>query len=628
MTVLSISGICGDSIIMMLYSLLIEGFRKHLKTKIFFSDSTFLIGENNVGKSSVLYALDYLLGASNTIPLDEFYALEESGERKVAVENIVFTAEFRKIPKEASSWRGFKGRLLQYEPDEKDPLDTGLKFIYRKTYPKMGKVKIETLENPKLLKSEFENCTCIQDFLDAGLSEDELTDDIKKINYDKKLTLKEKSLFDVIEDIFNIDESQECWVENPGGIPQNVLSKLPKYLLIPAQDSEGEISGTSGTLQKTLNELFNEVREKSENYKLAQEYLNKLAKELDPSDERTEISKMIGEINSIISDVFPHTGISAETNLSDANKVIKPVFDIQMNSNVSTPSNLQGTGLIRSTVFALLRYKALRDNKKDTNQSRQLIIGFEEPEIYLHPNAISKMRDTIYSLAESGNNQIVCTTHSPYMIDLSKKPKQTLNRLSLSTYRLGKSTALTVDSIPFNVTKEFLELQDDEKNYIKMLLRVEDSIAKCFFVKKVLIVEGDTEQVVLSETISKLPGNLKNEILSDWYILRARGKAVIIPLIKYLKAMQIDIYVMHDKDENTPGAVVFNDPIRQALGNDSHLFVLKNCVEDVLGYPAPTSDKPYKAYCHINAKWSEWKDVKIEWKTVIQAIFNDGNTIK
>lgn len=111
--------------------------------------------------------------------------------------------------------------------------------------------------------------------------------------------------------MFDIDDSQEGWGENPGGIPQNVLSKLPKYLLIPAQDSEGEISGTSGTLQKTLNELFNEVREKSENYKLAQEYLNKLAKELNPSDENTEISKMISEINKIISDIFPHTGISA-----------------------------------------------------------------------------------------------------------------------------------------------------------------------------------------------------------------------------------------------------------------------------------------------------------------------------
>lgn len=613
---------------MQLYSLNIEGFRKHLNTKIIFSDSTFLIGENNVGKSSILYALEYLLGSNTTIPIEEFYALEENGEKRVAVDKIILTAEFRKIPQEASSWRGFRGRILDYEPDDNDPGDTGKKFIYRKTYPKGGKVKIETLENPRVIKAEFKECSCVQDYLDAGLPESELSDDIKKIKYDKKLVAKEKSLFDSLEYIYDIDESQECWIENPGGIPQNVLSKLPKYLLIPAQDSEGEISGTSGTLQKTLNELFNEVREKSENYRLAQEYLNKLAKELDPADENTEISKMIGELNAIISDVFPHTGISAAANLSDADKVIKPAFDIQMSSNVATPSNLQGTGLIRSTVFALLRYKALRDNRKDTISDRQLIIGFEEPEIYLHPNAISKMRDTIYSLAETGNNQIVCTTHSPYMIDVSKKPKQTLNSLFLKNVKLDECNALTVGSIPFNITKEFLELQEDEKDYIKMLLRVEDAIAKSFFVKKVLIVEGDTEQVVLSETISKMPSKIQSEILSEWYILRARGKAAIIPLIKYLKAMCIDIYVMHDKDENTPGAVVFNEPIKQALSNDEHLFVLENCVEDVLGYPAPSSDKPYKAYCYIKDNWTSWDDVGAKWKAIMEAIFNGGKAIK
>ena len=140
---------------MQLYSLCVEGFRKHIKTKITFSDSTFLIGENNVGKSSILYALDYLLGATNKISPEEYYAFENNGERKSPVENIVFTAEFRKIPEEASSWRGFNGRVLKYIPEENDPLDTGLKFIYRKTYPRGGTVKIETLENPKVLKNDL-----------------------------------------------------------------------------------------------------------------------------------------------------------------------------------------------------------------------------------------------------------------------------------------------------------------------------------------------------------------------------------------------------------------------------------------------------------------------------------------
>lgn len=131
--------------IMQLYSLKIEGFRKHLDTEILFLDSTFLIGENNVGKSSVLYALEYLLCVNNSIPTDEFYSLEENGEKRIAVDQIILTAEFHNLP------------------------------------------------------------------------------------------------------------------------PQNVLSKLLKYLLIPAQDRKDEISGTLGTLQKTLNELFNEVRDNSEN---------------------------------------------------------------------------------------------------------------------------------------------------------------------------------------------------------------------------------------------------------------------------------------------------------------------------------------------------------------------------
>ena len=140
-----------------------------------------------------------------------------------------------------------------------------------------------------------------------------------------------------------------------------------------------------------------------------------------------------------------------------------------------------------------------------------------------------------------------------------------------------------------------------------------------------IIKEPEIEESEACEVVSQ---NLKNEILSDWYILRARGKAAIIPLIKYLKAMYIDIYIMHDKDENTPGAVVFNEPIRQALDNDSHLFVLENCVEDMLGYTAPTSDKPYKAYCYINKNWGEWKNIREEWKTIIQNIFNEGKIIE
>ena len=46
---------------MRLYKLKIEGFRKIISAEITFGDATFLIGENNVGKSTVLSAIEYLL---------------------------------------------------------------------------------------------------------------------------------------------------------------------------------------------------------------------------------------------------------------------------------------------------------------------------------------------------------------------------------------------------------------------------------------------------------------------------------------------------------------------------------------------------------------------------------------
>jgi len=80
---------------MYLHSLRIQGFRKHYDTTIVFSDSTFLIGENNVGKSSILYALDYLLNNKQKVNPNEYFSCTTAeGENKRIVDEIILTAEF------------------------------------------------------------------------------------------------------------------------------------------------------------------------------------------------------------------------------------------------------------------------------------------------------------------------------------------------------------------------------------------------------------------------------------------------------------------------------------------------------------------------------------------------------
>lgn len=516
---------------MHLYSLRIQGLRKHLDTTITFSDSTFLIGENNVGKSSVLVALDYLLNLKTKVPEEEFYAVaDETGTSIHIVHEIVLTAEFRNLPESALSWRGFKGRIIPYTPLHDN--DSGLSFIYRKTFQLNGtSPKIEVRQFNKILKEEFADCKTIEDYLINGLNPDDIPEKLKAIPHKQPLIKQaDKKILAEIESLYSYDETQIDWFENPGGIPQNVLSKLPSFLLIPAQDRQEEITAGTGTLQKTLEELFREVRDSSEHYRQAQHYLNLLQDELDPCNPDTEVSKMMSELNDVVSDVFPSASILAHTNLSNPDTTIKPSFAIQMSSNVATSASLQGTGMIRSAVFALLRYKSMRDARRCEDDSRPLIIGFEEPELYLHPNATNKIRETIYRLAENPNNQIVCTTHSPYMIDISRMPHQILNHLSIVFTNQNGHEGETIKIKPFNVTEEFKKLQDDSKSYVKMLLRVDDAISKSFFVKKVLIVEGDTEQIVINETLPFLPPGIRSVIKSDWHIVRARGKAAIIPL--------------------------------------------------------------------------------------------------
>ncbi|MHB8128915.1 MAG: ATP-dependent nuclease [Mobilitalea sp.] len=609
---------------MRLSNIRIQGFRRHWETEVQLSSATFLIGENNTGKSSILLAIEYLLSDKKKIPCEEFFQrCNDNHCNEPLADKIILTGEFCSLPTESLTWRGFKGRLFPYETEGQ----TKYKIYYRKTYELNKDYTVELREYKRTVKDEYKRCNTLQSYIDNGLDETIVLEIFMNADRTKNLTPVQKNLIAEIDDIYDIDFDVESWFPNPGGIPGNILSKLPRFLLIPAQDKKDDLSGKSGALISTLNELFIDVRNNSENFREAQRYLNQLATELNPNDETTEFGSMMVGLNNILSGIFPQTGIHTTAKLSDADKVIAPQFEVNMSSNIQTSVEMQGTGTIRAAVFALLRYKALREESRGLVNNafiRPLIIGFEEPELYLHPNAAYQMRETIYKLADTGRNQIICTTHSPYMIDLGQKPNQILNLLSLCELTVP-DPGINIESVfcnPFNISQAFRDLHEVDKTYIKMLLKVDDYVAKVFFAKGVLIVEGDTEEVVLRETIDRLDDTTKLNIYQNWQIIKARGKAAIISLVKFLNAMGINPTVMHDQDSGTAGAEIFNQPILNAVGNPEKVYALTNCIEDVLGYPAPTSEKPYKAYKYIKDNWTDVNHIPERWLNIFNDIFN------
>lgn len=122
-----------------------------------------------------------------------------------------------------------------------------------------------------------------------------------------------------------------------------------------------------------------------------------------------------------------------------------------------------------------------------------------------------------------------------------------------------------------------------------------------------------------------MPEHMQKEFSYNWEIIKARGKAAIISLVNYLKSMGIKTYVMHDRDANTPGATIFNEPISKALNDDAKLYLLEECIEDMLGYNPPSNEKPYNAYRFINENWKDsWDDVTENWKNIINSLYNQS----
>ncbi len=593
---------------MRLSSLKIEGYKRLQSVECQFGDATFLIGPNNAGKSSVLTAISHLLSGNKRINEEEFYSENDefTGERRTMLNKIILTGEFKDVPIEAKSWRGFKGRVFEYDP--KETSESGFSLTYRKTFELGKDVVIEIKTKERTIKTEYSNLTYPKEIIEAGVSEEIVKEVFEDI--DKKITPAQKAKLEYFDELWDIG-TDEKWFQNPGGIPGVVLNRLPRYIIIPADMGTNEISG-NGVLQKTLNELFEDVRGCSDNYKQAQKFLNDLAKELDPSDESSQFGKMISELNAVISNIFPESRIHAQADLSDPDKSLKPTFKVELSSNIKTSVDNQGAGMIRSAVFGILRFRQRwLSQREDKDCARSIIIGFEEPEIYLHPSAANQMRDTIYELS-SDNSQIIATTHSPYLIDLSRKPRQILNRFS------HDGNLINVE--PLSVTDKFIELQDDDKNYVKMIMKIDDYISRVFFTKRIVIVEGDTEEIVIRETLRRLEKEKRLAVLAKTEVIRARGKASIIGLSKYLKSFGIHPFVIHDRDTGVPKAEIFNKPISDVVGTDN-VIQLEECIEDVLGYVAPTSEKPYTAYKAATEWGDEWDDIPEEWRTIIEKAF-------
>lgn len=67
--------------------------------------------------------------------------------------------------------------------------------------------------------------------------------------------------------------------------------------------------------------------------------------------------------------------------------------------------------------------------------------------------------------------------------------------------------------------------------------------------------------------------------------------------------MSINLFVIHDRDQGVPHAEVFNQPIAEALESEVNRIMLVECIENTLGYEAPSYDTPFIWYT-FTTEWN------------------------
>lgn len=580
---------------MKLEKITIKNFRRISEAEITLASSSFIIGPNNSGKTTVIDAIDALLSLKAEKVSEADFRLADDGTRADTIE---LTGVFSNISDETAQSRGFKGRVIDG------------RFTYKKTYKltAVGKPKIESFTYPYKLKDKFQAVKKVQDLLDLGITNETIADRLDKTGADDKLPKNwEKDFIEVLD--FEIAQ-EPIAEENPGGFPSNVTSKLPKVIRIPSLVSTTDFEGKDkGLLSECLSLLFEDLLSQNTLATEIQDRLTELENQMKPETEGSLIKQLINDVNSIISAVFPSCGIEIKPNLQNLQDILKPKYEVSLFSNVKTKIDKQGTGLLRTTAFAMLRYHSNLRTQKQL-ETRPILVAFEEPEIYLHPAAANLLRDTIYALGAT--DQIVCNTHSPWMIDLTQEP--------LSLTKMVSKADNTISCINYGLTSSFAKLPADDKLRVKMLQLFDDEISRVFFADRVIIVEGDTELLAIKNTLKIIPETTRKEILFKSQVIRARGKASIISLVKYLQDLGIFPYVMHDRDQGTAGAEVFNQPISNAVNDANRLTLNHENVESSLGYVASSTDKPFKAFTITNA-WISIADIPAEWKTKFEFIF-------
>lgn len=352
-------------------------------------------------------------------------------------------------------------------------------------------------------------------------------------------------------------ENKKFELNGFGGIETHLAHQAPTPIRIPAFPSIDDLTKwLKDTVKKTaLKQL--KVDEKEAYDKVLEDVATLQKKVLS----KETIANLSSQANLNFQKIFPDLMLNVNSEAGsefDLTKALETEFSVTITDprhpKINQSFSIHGHGVIRQTMFNFLGLVKNETPVTNTKSNRkEFLLLFEEPEIYLHPKATFLLRQVLYDLCNESKFQILCSSHSPMIIDISK-PHTSLVRVvrdkegNTSVYQAGDDLFASSDEI---------------KEKVQMINKFNPHVCESFFADEVILVEGDTEAIICRELLSGYAPK------SDILVVNAGSKNNFPFFQQIFNHFRIKQNIIHDSDTRYVYKVSLTN------GRYSYLTVLK-----------------------------------------------------
>lgn len=385
---------------MKLKSLTLKNFRSYRDVKIDFDNLTAFVGKNDVGKSTILEALDIFFNDSKgTIKLDK-NDLNKMAETE-GEETITIGAEFSDLPStiildDSASTTFAQEYMLNSQGN--------LEII--KKYPKGGKAQVAIRANHPQKIDKYDTLLTVK------------IADLKKLLKSKNLECENETsnpclrtaIWNAMLGEVGVEEREIELTSTDGKkVAEAIMKYFPLYTLFQSDRSNDDSnSEVQDPLKMSVTALLKDEELKKSLDAIAKKILEGLNKV--SSETLEKLRDLDSELANTLKPVIPET---ADLKWADVFK------NVSIYGGDDIPINKRGSGVRRMVLLSFFRAQA--EKKAQENNENGIIYAIEEPETSQHNSNQRLLIDSFKSISQKGA-QVILTTHSAQVVKRLDSP--------------------------------------------------------------------------------------------------------------------------------------------------------------------------------------------------------------